>query len=401
MRKMWRDCAPRLWGSKHCRHAPRRRQTSGFAFRALFDADAALARSAACCPPVAKSSPLDFDALARSFSGGFAAVFKSAQLRHQPAFFSASKRARTRGSSPPIIERLRRARSVRVGAAVRRRRAGFDRFRKTAGRRKRDFFAGQRGIKARIRLAGFLRAGLFAHCARRRTRHRQICRRFLRRFYSRRRQGIVLHARRQFVAGRFIRRGARADGGRRIILWAQNSHPTPIPAGAIGIGRMGDDDATPYAREIPPFATRAINLGEARPRFALAGAIRDSRRSPLRPPALRNHQPRRSPPHQSRQCRARRFARRRKLARTFALARQRLYFAGADFAARAIRERMLADSDVDRTARFAARRRRLQRARRRNRAAVFGALAARARIACRFDRAGGGFGRGRNPGMSN
>ena len=53
--------------------------------------------------------------------------------------------------------------------------------------------------------------------------------------------------------------------GEEIILWAQNSHPTPIPAGAIGVGRMGADDATPYAREIPPFATRAINLGEARP----------------------------------------------------------------------------------------------------------------------------------------
>ena len=51
--------------------------------------------------------------------------------------------------------------------------------------------------------------------------------------------------------------------GERVLLWAQNAHPTPIPSGAIGFSRMGrDDDIRHYGEEIPPFGTRAIDVGE-------------------------------------------------------------------------------------------------------------------------------------------
>lgn len=45
----------------------------------------------------------------------------------------------------------------------------------------------------------------------------------------------------------------------RVILWIQNSHPTPIPAGAVGLNRMGQDEVRTVAREIPPFATVALD----------------------------------------------------------------------------------------------------------------------------------------------
>ncbi len=51
--------------------------------------------------------------------------------------------------------------------------------------------------------------------------------------------------------------------GERLLLWVQNAHPTPIPSGAIGCNRMGrDDDIRHYNEEIPPFGTRAIDVGE-------------------------------------------------------------------------------------------------------------------------------------------
>ena len=53
--------------------------------------------------------------------------------------------------------------------------------------------------------------------------------------------------------------------GDSVVLWAQNSHPSPIPAHAIGANRMGEDDVKTYPQEIPPFATRAIDLGALLP----------------------------------------------------------------------------------------------------------------------------------------
>ncbi len=52
----------------------------------------------------------------------------------------------------------------------------------------------------------------------------------------------------------------------RVILWVQNSHPCPIPAGAVGLNLMGDDAGAAWLdREIPPFATYALDVAELLP----------------------------------------------------------------------------------------------------------------------------------------
>jgi len=53
--------------------------------------------------------------------------------------------------------------------------------------------------------------------------------------------------------------------GERVLLWVQNSHPAPIPAGAVGLRRMGDERWEPWGEEIPPFGTRALEVGELLP----------------------------------------------------------------------------------------------------------------------------------------
>ncbi len=50
-----------------------------------------------------------------------------------------------------------------------------------------------------------------------------------------------------------------------VTLWVQNSHPTPIPAGAIGVSQMGDDTIVNYSHKIPAYATQAIDLGALLP----------------------------------------------------------------------------------------------------------------------------------------
>jgi hypothetical protein len=56
--------------------------------------------------------------------------------------------------------------------------------------------------------------------------------------------------------------------GERVILWVQNSHPTPIPAGAIGLNPMGDDSVVALSEAIGPFASRAIDVAELLPGLA-------------------------------------------------------------------------------------------------------------------------------------
>jgi hypothetical protein len=52
----------------------------------------------------------------------------------------------------------------------------------------------------------------------------------------------------------------------RVVLWIQNSHPCPIPAGAVGLNLMGDDAGAVWLdREIPPFATYALDVAELLP----------------------------------------------------------------------------------------------------------------------------------------
>ena len=55
----------------------------------------------------------------------------------------------------------------------------------------------------------------------------------------------------------------RAD--ERVILWVQNSHAAPIPAGAMALDRMGMERPAALDREVGPFATVALDVGEMLP----------------------------------------------------------------------------------------------------------------------------------------
>src|SRR5712671_1746101 len=56
--------------------------------------------------------------------------------------------------------------------------------------------------------------------------------------------------------------------GERVILWLQNSHPVPIPPAAIGFNPMGEEQIVPISEPIPPFATRAVDIGKLLPELA-------------------------------------------------------------------------------------------------------------------------------------
>src|SRR5206468_7026816 len=50
----------------------------------------------------------------------------------------------------------------------------------------------------------------------------------------------------------------RAD--ERVVLWLQNSHAVPIPAGSIALDRMGAEKPVTLEQDIGPFATVAIDV---------------------------------------------------------------------------------------------------------------------------------------------
>jgi hypothetical protein len=56
--------------------------------------------------------------------------------------------------------------------------------------------------------------------------------------------------------------------GERVVLWIQNSHPTPIPADAVGLNPMGEDRVVEIPGSTAPFATRAIDISELLPDIA-------------------------------------------------------------------------------------------------------------------------------------
>jgi len=58
------------------------------------------------------------------------------------------------------------------------------------------------------------------------------------------------------------------EAGERVVLWVQNSHPIPIPAGAIGMNVMGSDQVAWHGDPIPPFGTRAIDTSTLLPEAA-------------------------------------------------------------------------------------------------------------------------------------
>lgn len=51
----------------------------------------------------------------------------------------------------------------------------------------------------------------------------------------------------------------------RVLLWIQNSHPTPIPAGAVGLNLMGSDEARSLDVAVAPFATVALDTRDLFP----------------------------------------------------------------------------------------------------------------------------------------
>ncbi|MPY70749.1 MAG: hypothetical protein GEU92_11745 [Alphaproteobacteria bacterium] len=53
--------------------------------------------------------------------------------------------------------------------------------------------------------------------------------------------------------------------GEDVVLWLQNSHPCPIPAGEIALNLMGESRAVALDEEIAPFATRALSVASLLP----------------------------------------------------------------------------------------------------------------------------------------
>jgi hypothetical protein len=51
----------------------------------------------------------------------------------------------------------------------------------------------------------------------------------------------------------------------RVILWLQNSHATPIPAGAVAFDRMGAERPVALAQPVAPFATVAVDVAQVLP----------------------------------------------------------------------------------------------------------------------------------------
>ncbi|MFT8646413.1 hypothetical protein [Gluconacetobacter sp.] len=55
------------------------------------------------------------------------------------------------------------------------------------------------------------------------------------------------------------------DVGEEVVLWVQNSHAVPIPAGAMALNRMGDERQVPIMRGIGPYETVAIPVAACLP----------------------------------------------------------------------------------------------------------------------------------------
>lgn len=51
----------------------------------------------------------------------------------------------------------------------------------------------------------------------------------------------------------------------RVVLWLQNSHAVPIPAGAVALDRMGAEQPVTLDRAVGPFATVALDVADVLP----------------------------------------------------------------------------------------------------------------------------------------
>ena len=61
--------------------------------------------------------------------------------------------------------------------------------------------------------------------------------------------------------------------GEKVVLWLQNSHAVPIPAGAIALDRMGAEQPVSLPHEIGPFATVALDVADILPGLAWPAQI--------------------------------------------------------------------------------------------------------------------------------
>ncbi len=61
--------------------------------------------------------------------------------------------------------------------------------------------------------------------------------------------------------------------GERVVLWVQNSHPRPIPAGALALDAMGAERPVPWPEAVAPFATVALDVAALLPDLAWPGQM--------------------------------------------------------------------------------------------------------------------------------
>ena len=61
--------------------------------------------------------------------------------------------------------------------------------------------------------------------------------------------------------------------GEQVLLWVQNSHAAPIPAGTVALDRMGAEAPVTLDQDIAPFATVALDVGKLLPGLAWPAQI--------------------------------------------------------------------------------------------------------------------------------
>ncbi len=61
--------------------------------------------------------------------------------------------------------------------------------------------------------------------------------------------------------------------GQKVVLWLQNSHAAPIPAGAVTLDRMGAGHPVALAEEVPAYASVALDVSALLPDAAWPGQV--------------------------------------------------------------------------------------------------------------------------------
>ncbi|BAK83015.1 hypothetical protein [Komagataeibacter medellinensis] len=74
----------------------------------------------------------------------------------------------------------------------------------------------------------------------------------------------VTHDANAWPANRYANLPAPA-GGEDVVLWVQNSHALPIPAGSMHLNRMGHDTLVPIERDLAPYQTLAVHVRDMLP----------------------------------------------------------------------------------------------------------------------------------------